>query len=118
MTDAGKSATIRRVAVIGAGTMGWQIAARTANSGRDVALYDAMDGAVDRALGKMRDDLPAALAESGKDWDVPGLLGRVRAATSLDDAVSGADLVIEAVREHLPTKLTVFAELDRLFCYS
>jgi 3-hydroxybutyryl-CoA dehydrogenase len=114
MTEAGVSSAITRVAVIGAGTMGWQIAARTANSGREVALYDALDGAVDRALGKMRDDLPAALAEAGKDWDVPGLLGRVRAATSLEDAVSGADLVIEAVREHLPTKRTVFAELDRL----
>jgi 3-hydroxybutyryl-CoA dehydrogenase len=114
MTEAGTSAAITRVAVIGAGTMGWQIAARTANSGREVALYDALDGAVDRALGKMRDDLPAALTAAGKDWDLPGLLGRVRAATSLEDAVSGADLVIEAVREHLPTKLTVFAELDQL----
>src|SRR5688500_10536363 len=107
MTDAGISSAITSVAVIGAGTMGWQIAARTANSGRNVALYDAMDGAVDRALGKMRDDLPAALAEAGKEWDVPRLLDRVRAASSLEDVVDGADLVIEAVREHLPTKLTV-----------
>lgn len=114
MTDAGVSAAIKRVAVIGAGTMGWQIAARTANSGRHVALYDSIDGAVDRARDKMREDLPAALADAGKEWDIPGLLGRVRAATSLEDAVSGADLVIEAVREHLPTKLMVFAELDRL----
>ncbi len=114
MTDAGKSSAIKQVAVIGAGTMGWQIAAKTANSGRSVALYDAMDGAVDRALGKIRDDLPSFLVEVGKDWDVPGLIGRVRAATSLADAVSGADLVIEAVREHLPTKLSVFADLDRL----
>jgi len=114
MTDAGISSAITRVAVIGAGTMGWQIAARTANSGRNVALYDAMDGAVERALGKMRDELPTFLAETGKEWDVPGLISRVRTATSLEDAVAGADLVIEAVREHLPTKLTVFAELDRL----
>ena len=114
MTDAGVSAAITRVAVIGAGTMGWQIAARSANSGREVALYDAMDGAVDRALAKMRDELPEILADRGKVWDFPGLLSRVRAASSLDDAVAGADLVIEAVREHLPTKLTVFAELDRL----
>ena len=98
MTDAGISSAITRVAVIGAGTMGWQIAARTANSGRNVALYDAMDGAVERALGKMRDELPQFLAETGKEWDVPGLIGRVRTATSLEDAVAGADLVIEAVR--------------------
>ena len=106
--------TIERVAIIGAGTMGWQIAARTARSGRVVALYDAMDGAVERALGKIRDELPTALTESGQVWDVPALLGRVRAAGSLAEAVADADLVIEAVREHLPTKREVFAEIDRL----
>ena len=105
---------IERVAVIGAGTMGWQIAARTANSGRAVALFDAMDGAVERALTRMRGELPAALAAAGMTWDIPALLGRVRPCQSLEEAVADADLVIEAVREHLPTKRAVFADLDRL----
>jgi len=114
MSGARGDRTIQRVAVIGAGTMGWQIAARTANSGRVVALYDVVDGAVDRALAKMRSELPAAVVGSDHEWDVPALLDRVRAAGSIEDAVADADLVIEAVREHLLTKRTVFAELDRL----
>lgn len=114
MSGASGGRTIERVAVIGAGTMGWQIAARTANSGRVVALYDAADGAIGRALAKMRDELPAALAASGLAWDVPALVERVRPSGSLEEAVAGADLVVEAVREHLPTKRAVFADLDRL----
>lgn len=114
MGEVGQIPEIGSVAVIGAGTMGWQIAARTANSGREVAIYDAVDGAAERAISRMRNDLPAALAEAGKSWDVDALVARVRAAQSLADAVDGADLVIEAVREHLPTKLQVFGELDRL----
>ncbi len=114
MSETTPNKPIERVAVIGAGTMGWQIAARTANSGRVVALYDALDGAVDRALGKIRNELPPALADVGAQWDVTAILDRIQPASSLADAVEGADLVIEAVREHLQTKLTVFAELDRL----
>jgi 3-hydroxybutyryl-CoA dehydrogenase len=107
---------IRSVAMIGAGTMGWQIAARTADSGRTVALYDALPGAAERAIERMRTELDPAVRAAGKAerWDVPALLGRVRAVGSLEDAVAGVDLVIEAVREHLPTKLEVFRELDRL----
>lgn len=122
MSDAGNDGgdavgiEIRSVAMIGAGTMGWQIAARTANTGRRVALYDAVPGTAARARARMRDELPAAVAQAGAAdrWDLAGVTERVRVAESLSEAVEGVDLVIEAVREHLPTKLDVFRELDRL----
>jgi 3-hydroxybutyryl-CoA dehydrogenase len=46
--------------------------------------------------------------------DVDALLERITAAENLADAVSGAEIVIEAVREDLETKKTLFAELSRL----
>lgn len=114
--DQGNASAIGTVAMIGAGTMGWQIAARTANSGRQVTIYDALPGAAERAVARMRDELPARVRELGREsaWDLAGIPGRVRPVATLADAVAGADLVIEAVREHLPTKIEVFRELDRL----
>jgi 3-hydroxybutyryl-CoA dehydrogenase len=110
---------IATVAVVGAGTMGWQIAALAAGAGYPVALFDAAPGAADRALSRMRDELPAVLAaglfpSASAPDTLEGLLGRVRRAASLGDAVAGADLVVEAVREDLATKRAVFADLGRL----
>ena len=48
---------IRTVAMIGAGTMGWQITARTANTGRPVTHYDADPAATERALALQADML-------------------------------------------------------------
>ena len=105
---------IGSVAVVGAGTMGWQIAALTAASGRAVALHDALPGAAERAIERMRVELPALA--SGPDnlplpppTDVEAVVRRVRVTPSLADAVAGADLVVEAVREELATKRAVFA---------
>ena len=110
---------LRRVAVVGAGTMGWQIAALSAAGGYDVALHDAAPGAAERALARMRTEIPA-LAGDGEPMplqppaDVEAVIRRIRVASTLADAVGDAELVIEAVREDLATKRAVFAELDRL----
>jgi len=107
---------IGKVAVIGAGTMGAQIASLTALSGYTVSLWDAMDAALangmDRAereifpnLGQRR-ELAAAEVASG--------LARLSSAGSMKEAVAGADLVIEAVREEIGVKQAVFAELSRM----
>jgi 3-hydroxybutyryl-CoA dehydrogenase len=111
---------IRSVAVVGAGTMGWQIAALAAANGYPVALYDAAPGAADRAVARMRDELPVVIAAGafpGLGSEADGgeaLLRRVRVAPSLADAVGAADLVVEAVREDLGTKRAVLGEVGRL----
>ena len=46
--------------------------------------------------------------------DLDAFLTRIVIAEALADAVAGADIVIEAVREDLDTKLALFAELSRL----
>lgn len=105
---------IAKVAVIGAGTMGWQIAALTAAGGRRVAIYDVAPGAAERAVARMRAELPGIQLPSNPEATAEDIFGRIRIAGSLGEAVADAELVIEAVREDLAVKRAVFAELDRL----
>lgn len=111
------------VAVVGAGTMGRQIAAVVAASGRDVTIHDADETALAGAVGRMREEmvaLPAAPAYRSHPYRLPppadldAVVARIRPVAVLAEAVAGADLVIEAVREEIDAKRAVFAELDRL----
>ncbi len=105
---------IREVAVIGAGTLGAQIAAMSAASGRTVRLYDVAPGAADAAQARLRELLAPVAADGRLDWDLDAVLGRIVPSPSLDQAVSGVDLVIEAVREEVHTKREVFTEIGRI----
>jgi len=110
-------------AVIGAGTMGRQIAALIAGSGRPVRIWDAEPGMLTAARERIATetrtlpDLPRYAHHQFRlepPNDLDALLTRIALADSLADAVAGADIVIEAVREDLDTKLALFAELSRL----
>ena len=105
---------IRTVAVIGAGTLGAQIAAMTAASGREVRLHDILPGAAEAGTARQRKMLAPVIARGDLDWDLDAVLSRIEPADSLADAVAGVDLVIEAVREELQTKRDLFAEIARL----
>jgi 3-hydroxybutyryl-CoA dehydrogenase len=108
------SSPIETVAVIGAGTLGIQIAAMTAASGRQVQLFDVLPGAAASATPRLRELLAPVIARGDLDWDLEAALGRLNPVAALTEAVDGVDLVIEAVREHLPTKREVFAEIGRI----
>ncbi len=92
--------------VVGAGQMGSGIAQVVAASGRRVSLYDAVEGAVPRALETMQRSL-AKLAEKGGP-DADGVLAHVAPS---DDLVP-ADLMIEAVVEDADVKRDVFSRAD------
>jgi 3-hydroxybutyryl-CoA dehydrogenase len=105
---------IKRVAVIGTGTMGAQIAALTASSGRSVAIFDALPGAAERGLDRIRGEILPGIERAGLVVDSSmQALNRLRIGSSLEEAVEGVDLVIEAVREEIETKRSVFADLSR-----
>jgi 3-hydroxybutyryl-CoA dehydrogenase len=105
---------IRRIAVIGAGQMGSQIAMQAALHGYEVALHDITTAQLDKALAGNRTQLDRRVAK-GKlaAAERDAALGRVHPTTSLEDAASGADFVIEAVVEKLEDKKQVFARLDQ-----
>ena len=105
--------TIGPVAVIGAGTMGRQISALVAASGREVRLYDLLPAALETAKDRIREELrtlPHMPQYAHHQFtleppaDHEALLARVSIAGSLEEALAGADLMIEAIREDLETK--------------
>lgn len=108
---------VKRVAVVGMGTMGMQIAALSACAGYETHVYDGLTGAVERALKRLGEDVIPGIVESGMNptpTTVEESFARFVPASSLADAVSGVDLVIEAVKEDIDVKLEVFAELSHL----
>jgi 3-hydroxybutyryl-CoA dehydrogenase len=106
---------VNRVAVVGAGTMGHGIAQVAAQAGYEVRLTDARPETLPAALGRIRRNLDGAV-ERGKATaaDAASTLARVSAAPALEDAVAGADLVIEAVVEDLAVKRALFGRLAAL----
>jgi len=98
--------TFGRVLVAGAGQMGAGIAQVVAASGREVLLYDAFPGAVERGLETMQRSLTKLHEKGGAAPDE--VLGRVTAVEGLVEA----DLLIEAVVEHAETKKELFRAAD------
>jgi 3-hydroxybutyryl-CoA dehydrogenase len=105
-------ATIKTVAVVGAGTMGNGIAQVFAQSGFTVKLFDAAPGAVDRARQTIDKSL-AKFVEKGKlsAADRESTAARLHPATSIDD-LAGVDFVVEAIIESLEHKRELLARLD------
>ena len=103
-----------QLAVIGAGSMGAQIAQQAALHGVDVRLQDKSAEQLRKALESNRGHVMRRV-EKGKlgQAEAELALSRVHTATDLAEAVAGADFVIEAVFEDLQLKRSVFAELDR-----
>ena len=110
----GPSAAVRRVAVVGGGTMGNGIAQVFATCGFDVTLVDVSQEFVDRALGTIRGSLErVAKKQNWPPEQAGGILKRIRGAVSLE-AAKDAPLTIEAVSEDFALKRKVFEMLDRL----
>ncbi len=106
-------AEIRRIGVVGAGTMGHGIAQVSAASGYDVVLVDVAPQALERGIAQIGKSLEK-LESKGKltAEDRERALARIRGASELT-ALTEADLVVEAVVERLEVKQSVLAELDR-----
>jgi len=106
---------IRRVAVLGAGTMGGGIAQLAATKGFEVALQDVVPAGLERALSRIRENLEKGVAK-GKisPDDPPRILERIRAIAEVEGAVAGADVVIEAIPEVLAEKRALFRRLGEI----
>ena len=106
---------LKRVLVVGAGTMGSQIALQTALSGRyDVTLVDSAPGQLERARTQNRRLLDRSV-EKGRLTEAAAAeaLTRIRDSDDLASAAPSADIVIEAVIEDFDAKKSVFASLGK-----
>ena len=106
---------IKDVTVVGAGTMGSQIALQTALAGRyRVTLVDAVPGQLERARAQNRKLLDRSVEKGRLTREkADEALGRITDSDDLEDAARGADLVIEAVIEDFETKKRVFTALAK-----
>jgi len=104
--------SVRKVAVIGAGTMGNGIAQVFAQAGTSVYLCDVKPEFVDRGLSAIDQSL-ARLVKKEKltEAEAREARGRIASGTGLDGAAD-ADFVVEAVLEDLDQKRSLFRELD------
>ncbi|NML44746.1 3-hydroxyacyl-CoA dehydrogenase [Ramlibacter sp. G-1-2-2] len=105
---------VRKVAVIGAGTMGGGIAMALANIGIPVTLVDAEAPGLQRGLARVKDNYAGSVAR-GKlaAQDMEQRLALIRGTLRMED-VADADLVIEAVFEDMQLKQGIFRQLDVL----
>ncbi len=106
---------IKKIAVIGAGTMGAGIAQTCAAAGFQVSMRDIEQRFVDGGFRRIRDPL-AKRVEKGKmtQPEVDGLISRIHGTVDLKDALSGAQVVIEAIFEKVEVKREIYAEMDRI----
>ena len=111
---------IAKAAVVGAGTMGGEIAQVIASSGIPVVLKDVEQKFVDQGLEKAREVTQAQLgglvkkekiSQEDADAQQEELLGRIQGTTKYG-GFGDVDFVVEAVPERMQIKQAVFAELD------
>ena len=108
-------AEIRRVAVIGAGTMGHGIAQVAAMAGYRVALQDTTEELVQRGLDRIRQNLDEGILRGKVQFETKAdTLARLSTHTDLAEAVRDADLVIEAIPERFDLKVEVLHQIDTL----
>ena len=101
--------------VVGAGQMGAGIAHVLAQSGVATQLFDAVPGAVEKAIAGIGKRLDSQI-EKGKllPADKTSVLGNLKPLSKLESA-GAVDVVIEAIVENIPAKLELFQALDAQF---
>ncbi|CAN5788195.1 3-hydroxybutyryl-CoA dehydrogenase [soil metagenome] len=105
---------IRKVGVVGCGTMGSGICEVVARSGVPVAFVEVSPERVEGGLERIRTSLQRAVSRGKLEQDAADeLIGRIIGDTSFD-VLADADLVLEAVPEQLTMKQETFATLDRV----
>jgi 3-hydroxyacyl-CoA dehydrogenase len=109
-----KPRDIRKVGVIGAGTMGGGISMNFLSAGIPVTIVEMEQAALDRGTGIMRGNYEATAAKGRMTADqVEGAMGLLTPTLKLED-LADCDLIIEAVFENMDVKKDIFAKLDKI----
>ncbi|MFC1892787.1 3-hydroxyacyl-CoA dehydrogenase family protein [Chloroflexota bacterium] len=107
---------MKKVAVLGAGTMGNGITQLFAQSGYEVSIRDVEDRFVQGGLNAIKQNLQKFLVDKGKitQSEADGVLARIKGTTDLKEAVAGAQVVVESIPEQLQLKQETFKALNEL----
>ncbi|MFC7205338.1 3-hydroxyacyl-CoA dehydrogenase family protein [Haloferax namakaokahaiae] len=103
------------VSVLGAGTMGHGIAQVAAMAGHDVTMRDIEQEYVENGLDAIESNLRGGVArDKVTEEEMAATLDRISVTTELEAAVSGADLVVEAVPEKMDLKQQTMREVESI----
>jgi len=105
---------MKKIGVLGTGTMGAGIIQVMAQNGYEVVLRARRQTSVDGGMAKVKKNLEKMVAkEKITEKDKEEILGRISGSTDIS-IVKDADLIIEAATENMEAKKALFAELDEL----
>jgi len=105
---------IKKVGVIGAGTMGGGISMNFLQKGIPVTIVEMQQEALDRGTGVIRKNYEASAAKGRfKPEQVERMMGILTPTLNLDD-LADCDLIIEAVYENMDVKKDIFGKLDKI----
>ncbi|GGH83402.1 3-hydroxybutyryl-CoA dehydrogenase [Filimonas zeae] len=106
---------MKKVAVIGAGTMGNGIAHVFAENGFAVGLIDVNAAQLEKALGTIKKNFDRQIAKGTvTEQQKQQALGNITTYTDTAGGLAGVDLVVEAATENTDLKLKIFTQLDEL----
>lgn len=104
---------IKKVAVIGAGTMGQGIVHLTALAGFSTIWYDVKDGILEKGLKNVAGNLQKGVdLEKLTAEEKENALKKIKVTTNINDLV--VDLILEAVIEDLQVKIKIFESLEKI----
>ncbi len=104
---------MKKIAVIGAGTMGNGIAHVFAMNGYSVNLIDISEVALNKAIATIGKNLDRMIAKGKMEESAKAeTLGRISAWTDIANGVSDRDLIVEAATENPDLKHKIFLEMD------
>ncbi len=110
-----KIGDIKRISVLGAGTMGAGIAQTCSQAGYRVTMMDLTDELVKGGFGRIRTPLERRVQKGKMSQDeVEKIIGGITGTTSLEEAAKAADFVIEAVFEEMGVKKEVYGKMDEI----
>ena len=105
-------ADIKKIAVLGAGTMGPGIAQTYAMGGYNVTMWTRSESTREKAIASLKSQL-RTFAEEGeiKENEVDEIFGRINFALTVEEAVEGADFIQETIVENRDAKVALYEQL-------
>ena len=104
-------ADIKKIAVLGAGTMGPGIAQIYAMGGCTVTMWTRSESTRDKALASLKSQLDTFEEEGLLSEDKAAILGRISFALTVEEAVKGADFIQETIVENKDAKVALYDQL-------
>jgi 3-hydroxybutyryl-CoA dehydrogenase len=106
---------IKRVGIVGTGTMGSQIGIVCASGGFQTTMVDVSKEPIEKAWISIRNFFNKQVKKGKiREGDAERTLSLITTDTDLDRALSGVDLVIEAIFEEIQVKKEIFKKLDAI----